>query len=195
MGRQFENYDTGYSCYRGFLHMESMHTNPIIICFCSILFYKDYLNEYLHHYKNMRREHKGKCSIDHPSIIANLEKTVNMKFYLAQQNRLKKLREASSMATKLVASRDTIDVPTYDEATSSSNKSNYKNKRVLNRWHLFVMLSRNPDIIKFRKYNFINKRTGEKGTPKEDVGFLEKLKNKFTKIFAKNPEKQESVKA
>ncbi len=50
LGRHLENLDNGYSTYSGFLHMEAAHTNPILVCFCSLLYYKD-LSEHLRRFK------------------------------------------------------------------------------------------------------------------------------------------------
>lgn len=54
LGRHLEDMDEGYTTYSGFLHMEACHTNPVLICFCSILYYKD-LNEHLRRYRNEKR--------------------------------------------------------------------------------------------------------------------------------------------
>lgn len=54
LGRHLENFDNGYSTYSGFLHMEASHTNPVLICFCGMLYYKG-LSEHLTRYKKEKR--------------------------------------------------------------------------------------------------------------------------------------------
>jgi len=130
MGRHFERQDSGYSCFSGFLHMEAMHTNPIIICFCSILYYKD-LSEHLRRYKKQRRDFMN--GIDSNGIHVQVNKFTG------------RLSDGS------------INLDDDDKMMSRKKliRRNY-NTRVVMRWHLYLRMSLNKDIIKYRKM-YINK--------------------------------------
>ena len=86
MGRHLENFDNGYSTYSGFLHMEASHTNPVLICFCGMLYYKG-LSEHLTRYKKEKRLILETEEIDHrmsfqlKKFIGYLPKIEEKKFY------------------------------------------------------------------------------------------------------------------
>ena len=162
MGRHFESMDAGYSCYSGFLHMEAMHTNPIIICFCSILYYKG-LSEHLKRYRQQRHELLASGDLDNASIKIYPSK------FTGQLSGTGSERPTGS-------GHLTSDV----EKAASSNrllKRNYKT-RVVIRWHLYLRMTLNKEIIKYRK---IYMKQREK---KPEVGILQKIKQKFSKCCA-----------
>lgn len=74
LGRHLERLDEGYATYSGFLHMEATHTNPILICFCSLLCYRD-LSEHVSRFKNEKRQILETEEIDH-RMLFNLKKFV-----------------------------------------------------------------------------------------------------------------------
>jgi hypothetical protein len=150
VGRHFERKDAGYSCYSGFLHMEAMHTNPIIICFCSILYYKD-LSEHLLRYKKQRKALMGE--IDGGAFMHLNKFTGRLSFgdtSIAEEN-----------------SKRQLVMRVYD-------------KRVIMRWHLYLRMTLNKEIIKYRKWNFIKK------TKKPKEGIFQKIKNRVTGICHRN---------
>ena len=57
-GRLFERKDNGYSAYTGFLYMEAGHTNPIMITFCSLLYYKGLSNHVRKKYFESSKDHE-----------------------------------------------------------------------------------------------------------------------------------------
>lgn len=135
-GRHFERIDNAYSCYSSFLHMESskslnfescnindlflfqVHTNPIIITFCSILYYAD-LDEHIRRYRHEKYAMRRELSHDE---------------FLALRKFKGKLEPIGS-----------------DENVSLKASKGY-NKRIVNKWHLLVMLKQNLSLIKYRKH-------------------------------------------
>ena len=118
-----------------------MHTNPILITFCSILYYKD-LGEHLHRFKVERRNH----IIKDPTILdADSDKHVEMNH--------------------------------FGRRLSTHFESRNYNKTVLNRWHLWIRLSMNKELIYLRQNNF---RRKHKDQP--SIGILPKIKMKFQEL-------------
>lgn len=168
IGRHWEGLDAGYSCYSGFLHMEAMHTNPIIICFCSILYYKG-LTEHLHRYKKQRR-----------ALMLNGELESGMRV------------EMRDFTGRLSISPIKLDEPSghshldgdgqNENATSRIKlmKRTYKTQ-VLIRWHLFLRMTLNKEIIKYRR---VNLRKRDKQPPLQE-GVLSKIKKRILGIFQK----------
>ena len=166
MGRQFEKMDPGYSAYSGFLHMEAsnkirfivklnvslkksfyfsikVHTNPILITFCSILYYED-LNEYLHRFQVERR---GLMSSE-PAIRAD----------------------------------EIVEMKSFGRRRLSVHDEPRKYRRlVLNRWHLWLRLSLNKEIIYMRQNNLRKKRDGNQIS----VGMIARMKLKVQNLRIK----------
>lgn len=123
-----------------------MHTNPVLLSFCSLLYYKN-LRKHISAYKLERKK---------------VEKTVNLNDEF--QFRIKKFTGRIDQITE-----------TTEEATSSfpeysSNNKTYR-KRVVNKWHVMLMLQMNKSLIKYRKHNLIKKKTIEK------MSFIQKFRS------------------
>ena len=156
MGRHFERQDAGYSSYSGFLHMEAMHTNPILICFCSLLYYKD-LSEHLRRYKIQRR-----AVLSSPEFDAT-----NTKIYL------------SKFTGRLYE-------PISPSSFHRTPTKNYKT-RVVIRWHLYLRMTLNKDIIKYRKVH------ATKHEKKRPIGFIEIFRNEIFGLSYKKPNENENT--
>jgi hypothetical protein len=151
MGRHFENWDGGYSCYSGFLHMEAMHTNPIIICFCSLLYYKGLDAEYLLERFKIERKNRN-------SLVRNVEnrKMINL-VKLHKRRRVSINDSYESSKNSEVSNRSDVMMNKQNEENKDknnlelANKLGAYNRRVLIRWHLLLRMSLNPEIIKYRK--------------------------------------------
>ncbi len=100
-----------------------MHTNSILICFCSILYYKD-LAEHIRRY---RIEKSYILSKNYP-IAFNFEQ---VSFFI------KEFTGKLSDDNKIIKEEDT----------------KIYNKKILNKWHLFVRLSLNQELIQYRSHN------------------------------------------
>ena len=156
MGRHFERQDAGYSSYSGFLHMEAMHTNPIIICFCSLLYYKD-LSEHIQRYKKQRRALMNGENIDANNVRVSLNKfngRLSEGNVSLDRNNTKHELVAPSEKRKLML-------------------RNY-NPRILTRWHLYLRMTLNKEIIKYRKIYMVHREK------KPKIGLVQKIKNKVT---------------
>ena len=108
-----------------------MHTNPILICFCSILYYPD-LAEHIRRYR-IEKEFIQASEVD------NFDDDV---FFS-----LKKFH--GKLATELVFKEKRL-----------SKKSNY-NQKMLNRWHLLLRLNVNKELIPFRSHNLRKKQKNQ----------------------------------
>lgn len=107
-----------------------MHTNPIIICFCSVLYYK-HLEEHIKRYRKAKR-------------LANEETDDEFFFKLAK-----------------FKGRLSLTGPT-DPSEVKLNHDRIYTKRIVNKWHLFLRLHLNKELIQYRKENIIKKEKPEK---------------------------------
>ena len=169
MGRHFEQQDAAYATYSGFLHMEAsrrreykivsdsliinifffiiilkhettkVHTNPILICFCSILYYRD-LAEHIHRFKNekkilaismMNKENINQNTLDEAEIYFFINK-------LGGQHAKDSLNRSEP------------------EFSSSRTKKQYK-KYLVNKWHVMLRLTRNKELIQYRRHHIKEK--------------------------------------
>jgi hypothetical protein len=120
------------------LFCKKVHTNSILVCFCSILYYKDLAV----HIKRFIREKnllKAKSMIDH-----------HEKYYF--------MKNFSGKLTQIVVKSD-LDQVNLDEASSSERppKKTYK-KCIVNKWHVFVKLSMNKELIQYRHHNIRSRK-------------------------------------
>lgn len=122
-----------------------MHTNPIIICFCSILYYKD-LAEHVRRYRLERKAATGDGLASH---------RVNFE--------LNKFKGRLSTG----------------QAQYCKVRKEYK-KIVLIRWHLFLRLHLNKELIKLRKH-YVNKK--KKHSSSKKTNLAGDIKTNFLKFF------------
>jgi len=109
-----------------------VHTNPILICFCSILYYPD-LAEHLRRYKIEKKivqvMEMNNCDDDIYFSLRKFRGKLTKEFVLN-----KKLGEKQILKKKVY------------------------NQLVLNRWHLFIRLNLNKELIPFRSHNLRKKK-------------------------------------
>jgi hypothetical protein len=128
-----------------------VHSNPIIITFCSLLFYKD-LNDHL---RNHRIE-KLKKPLDQ-----SLEE-----FYI--------LRPSDFYKKPL----DEYILHPFIGKTSYQPKKSYDQK-ILNRWYLFLRLSLNIELTIFRKQRIKKEIVSSKLSPSNVFVMVKKIKHKL----------------
>ena len=114
-----------------------MHTNPILICFCSILYYRDLAE----HIKNFNKEKKR--------LMANTRQDKENVYFLK--------KFGNKMARRVTL--DTIEKQNTNENMSLKNK--IYNKTYVNKWHLLIRLCLNKELIQFRKHNIKRKAKKE----------------------------------
>ena len=115
-----------------------MHTNSILVCFCSILYYKD-LAVHIKRFVLERNQLKARASVDHKE-----------KYYF--------MRNFSGKLTNIPVKPD-LDQVREDEASSREgvDQKTYK-KCIVNKWHVFVKLSMNKELIQFRHHNIKSRK-------------------------------------
>jgi hypothetical protein len=70
LGRKLETYDTGFSAYCGFIHMESAHRHPVLLYFTSLLIRQHlYATEITHYSKARQRWNLATFLIRNPTLI------------------------------------------------------------------------------------------------------------------------------
>ena len=132
-----------------------MHTNPILICFCSILYYKDLAE----HVKNHNKEKKYLIAITKHTDGNESDKK---KYYFMKKFGNKMARQQDL--------NETEDMNKTND-TQMSKKKVY-NKTIVNKWHLLIRLNLNKELIQFRKNNI------RKKTKKKSESMLKKIKTK-----------------
>ena len=100
---------------------KKVHTNPILISFLSILYYKD-LQEYIRRYHFEKRQ----------------------------------LREIETDKIELKMNTYNGKLDNLNGFNDIKNKRLY-NKTILNRWFLYLQLSKNYDLIRYRGHNISKK--------------------------------------
>lgn len=176
MGRHWERQDAGYSCYSGFLHMEAMHTNPIIICFCSILYYKD-LSEHLRRYRKQRR------MLASNGEFAGADVKVQMNEFTGR------LCEDDFGLAAAHPNGGGASNGGFDDSISARKqliRREYKTQVVI-RWHLFAIMSMNKDLIKYRKIKKVKREKREK------EGVLGKIKKRVQSLCCRKKEDEFQV--
>jgi hypothetical protein len=118
-----------------------VHTNSILVCFCSILYYKD-LAVHIKRFILERNLLKAKAMIDHQE-----------KYYF--------MRNFSGKLTNIVVKPD-LDQVKVDETRSSDanerpHQKTYK-KCIVNKWHVFVKLSMNKELIQYKHHNIRSRK-------------------------------------
>jgi hypothetical protein len=103
--------------------LKQVHGNPILITFCSLLYYKD-LNEHI-------RRHKIE------KILMPLDETVN-KSCILRPSKFEKRPEFGEIKHPFVKNPH-VYLKNYD-------------RKVLIRWHLLLRLSLNPELTRLRKH-------------------------------------------
>ena len=108
-----------------------MHTNPIIICFCSILYYK-HLAEHIRRYKIQKRD-------------LNLNENESDELFV----KLTKFNGRLSISEH--------EHQSLTNMYTSSNGTRLYNKAIVNRWHVLLRLSINKELTFYRKHNIAPK--------------------------------------
>ena len=119
-----------------------VHTNPIILTFCSILYYKD-LDEHVHRYKTERVFAERFIGEDELIKMTPFTGRVADKFFLGDKSRPGSGSKPVSLATATDLHLNML--PAIKK---------YK-KSVLNKWHVIVMLNRNKALIRYRKHHLV----------------------------------------
>ena len=135
-----------------------MHTNPILLTFCSLLYYKD-LNEHLYRHKIEK-------------ISKPLDESLRENFKLMP----------SKFESRLPFEQQSVHP--FVQNSSSITKS--YNKRVLIRWQLYLTLSLNPELIVLRKRGSLQTLLSESTSVTKKV--IQKIKKKIhsNKVTASN---------
>jgi hypothetical protein len=103
-----------------------VHTNPILICFCSILYYRE-LAEQIRRYR-IEKE-----------IVKRMDSTSSDgEIYFSLKEFTGKLRNEPLKGRS--STNDQLKIKVYK-------------KHILNRWHLFVRLTLNKELIAYRGHN------------------------------------------
>ena len=110
-----------------------MHTNPILLSFLSVLYYKG-LAEHIQRYKAEKRI-MASNGFDHQG------------FY-----------ELRKFTGRLSASH--LDFP-VDKSLKKMLYKEYYNKKIVNKWHLLIWLNANKQVIQYRKHNLVKKNVNE----------------------------------
>ena len=105
-----------------------MHTNPILICFCSILYYRD-LGEHIRRYRIEKQIVKAKET-------NNLDDEV---YYLIKK-----------FGGKLVINDSFLKEKSSDDRIL---RKKIYNQLIVNRWHVLLRLSINKELIPYRQHN------------------------------------------
>ena len=146
-----------------------MHTNPILICFCSILYYRDLAE----HVKNHNKEKKYLIAITkhNDGNESDKKKYYFMKKFGNKMARQQELNEAEDM--------------NRTNETPISKKKVY-NKTIVNKWHLLIRLNLNKELIQFRKNNI------RKKTENESESMIKKLKTKVSSKLHKSAKNKQN---
>ena len=108
-----------------------VHTNPIIICFCSVLYYK-HLAEHIRRYKIQKRD-------------LNLNENESDELFV----------KLTKFNGRLSISEAAEQIPLSNMYMSLDSRRIY-NKKIVNRWHLFLRLNLNKELMAYRKYLYQN---------------------------------------
>ena len=107
-----------------------VHTNPIIICFCSVLYYK-HLAEHIRRYKIQKRD-------------LNLDENESDELFV----KLTKFNGRLSISD---------GHQSLSNMYTSQNGTRLYNKAIVNRWHVMLRLSINKELLAYRKHNVVPK--------------------------------------
>ena len=141
-----------------------MHTNPILICFCSILYYKR-LRYHIRHYKLERKYIEKEYNLTD-------EYTFKIKKFHGDPDIAKE-------SEKEVKERIESIEGSYEESESEHELKPisckiYK-KCLVNRWHLFTMMDKNRSLIRYRQQHIKEKKVNlEKENLINRLNFLSK---------------------
>jgi hypothetical protein len=133
LGRQLEQFDNGFKLSAGYYQMEAAHSNPLLITFCSMLYYKRLVNksEEISDYdlvEIVRRQQAARSveptkSDNSLQVVTDLDKSTVVSVFFNKTN---------------LVGKTTVARKAY-------------NRRVLNRWAVVVMLIKNISLVKCRK--------------------------------------------
>jgi hypothetical protein len=146
-----------------------VHTNPVLISFCSILYYRD-LAEHIKCYNREKRR------------------------LLASQSDTKKYYFMKKFGNKLDRQRLILDDDEQKSSITNSSTKKY-NKTIVNRWHLLLRLDSNKELIQFRKHQIKkHKKHGNNDgeTPQLSILVARKVKSICSKKQHSNRVRAES---
>jgi hypothetical protein len=138
-----------------------VHTNPILLTFVSILYYQD-LGEHI----KMHKLEKHRLNKE----LKTNDEYLKMKTFTGSQ---------------YIFNNDVIESNNNQSSGGQFNlkkieKKSFRNKTIINKWHLILMLCRNKSLIKYRKIHI--KPNIEK---KKSEGSLLKLKKNISSCCRK----------
>jgi hypothetical protein len=110
-----------------------VHTNPILITFCSILYYKN-LRNHIDNYK--------------------LERQFIKNNYNYNQNEF-------SLRVKKFDGKSSLIKSNNDNNDQSSFKKKY-NQFIVNKWHVLIFIHNNKSLLRYRAHNIRKKQIVEK---------------------------------
>jgi hypothetical protein len=142
-----------------------VHTNPIILTFCSLLYYKE-LTEHLRRYKIEKAFAEKFIDKDEEIKMATFKGRVPPVFHVEDGSN-----------KRAVSARPSF----YEVQMNLLGPVKKYNKFIVNKWHVLVMLERNKALVRFRKH-FVEKNENEdhddKSKPDEEkTGVVQKIKN------------------
>ena len=144
-----------------------VHTNPVLISFCSILYYRD-LAEHIKCYNKEKRR------------------------LLVSQSDTKKYYFMKKFGNKLDRQRLILDDDEQKSSITNSSTKKY-NKTIVNRWHLLLRLDSNKELIQFRKHQI--KKHKKHGNNDEETPLSTLVARKLKSICSKkhsNREREQS---
>ena len=125
-----------------------VHTNPILLCFISILYYKN-LDEHIQMYRFEKYHMNNEIDDDEflnlkkfKGRLAHHHHSIGFKGTIADDDVIKKSAKSLPNSHK------------HDEMlTELKENKKVTNKMIVNRWHVFLILSQNMALIQYRKHN------------------------------------------
>jgi hypothetical protein len=133
-----------------------VHTNPVLICFCSILYYRDLAE----HIKRYRAEKEILKTLDTSGFGDEI--------YFSLKPFIGKLINESILKEK-------------SQEKQFLKRKSYQ-QLVLNRWHVLLRLALNKELIKYRRHNLHKKNKIESvSLLKKIIQMVSKKISLFTK--------------
>jgi hypothetical protein len=149
LGRQLEKFDNGFKLSAGYYQMEAAHSNPVMITFCTLLYYNklkqkhDEISDY--DVVELIRQRVQKSKSVEPSEAA---KTERLEVVARPVQPLKK--DTAFTKNRSVSKSSFRKSPTSMSKTISATPKVY-NRKWVNRWAVAVTLVNNIRLVECRK--------------------------------------------
>jgi hypothetical protein len=145
-----------------------VHTNPIILSFCSLLYYKD-LSEHLRRFKIEKAYAEKFIGKDERIKMATFTGRVPPVFHM--QDSSSPRRTAESIANSKFNKNN------RDVQLNLLGKHKKYNQFIVNKWHVIAMLDRNKTLIRYRKHFVAKKEEPPVVDAEPKLGMVQKVKN------------------